>query len=292
MVSVTQRPPRRLVLAVFLTIALTPVTTSTALVGAPASAFDYLQINNLSKAQYDYATEVTRTVEELEVGDGGDSVKVHLEITRPSRDERRYPTVLKASPYHGTLADREGTRILPEPRDGNARSLGLTRYSAPRGYAIVMMDLRGTGRSGGCLDHIGPKDRSDLFKVIDWISKQTWSNGRVGMTGHSYVGSTPSAAAAMGHPALKTIVPSAGLATMYDHQFQAGVSYFLQWAGPMEAYEQLALERSLPGGDSFGKNLDDTGCGLANSSLVAGEDQLSGKYNALGLGGRHRPRPR
>ena len=48
---------------------------------------------------------------------------------------------------------------------------------------------------------------------------------------------------------LVTIVPSAGLATMYDHQFQAGVPYFLQWAGPMEAYEQIALERDLPDGE-------------------------------------------
>ena len=51
---------------------------------------------------------------------------------------------------------------------------------------------------------------------------------------------------------LETIVPSAGMATMYDHQFQAGVPYFLQWAGPMEAYEQIALERDLPDGEHFG----------------------------------------
>jgi predicted acyl esterase len=274
MLSTTRRRPWRLVLAVLLMLGIAPATTS-AQTEAPASAFDYLQVKGLSRVEYDYATEVTRTVQELDVGGG---VKVYLEVIRPSRDDRRYPSILEASPYHGTLADREGTRILPEPRDENALSLGLTRYFAPRGYAVVMMDLRGTGKSGGCLDHIGPNDRADLAKVIDWISQQTWSNGRVGMTGHSYVGSTPSAAAATGHPALKTIVPSAGLATMYDHQFQAGVPYFLQWAGPMEAYEQLTLERSLPGGDSFGKNLEYTGCGLPNSSLVAGEDQLSGRY--------------
>ena len=58
-----------------------------------------------------------------------------------------------------------------------------------------------------------------------------WSNGRVGMTGHSYVGSTPSVAAAQRPTGLKTIVPSAGLASMYHHQFQAGVPYFLQWTG-------------------------------------------------------------
>ena len=97
-------------------------------------------------------------------------------------------------------------------------------------------------------------------------------------------------AAAQNPRGLETIVPSAGLASMYDHQFQDGVPYWLQWVGPMEAYEQLALERKLPpfsdptntvhpGGD-FSKAMEDAGCGMPNSSLIAGEDQLSGRYSA------------
>ena len=109
-----------------------------------------------------------------------------------------------------------------------------------------MMDLRGTGRSQGCLDHLGPNDARDIKQVVEWAASQPWSNGSVGMTGHSYVGSTPAVAAAQNPRGLATIVPSAGLASMYDHQFQAGVPYYLQWAGPIEAYEQLALERKLP----------------------------------------------
>jgi len=52
--------------------------------------------------------------------------------------------ILEASPYHGTLADRDGTRILPDPRGRDGKSIGLTGYFAPRGYAVVMVDLRGT----------------------------------------------------------------------------------------------------------------------------------------------------
>ena len=271
-----RRRPWRLVVTVLLTLAVAPVVTSAPGATAPATAFDYLSIKGLSQVQYDYDDEnqVTRETLKLIMGDGEG---IYLEITRP-KDNLPHPTIFEASPYHGTLADREGTRILPEPRDENARSLGLTRYFVPRGYAVVMMDLRGTGRSEGCLDHLGQNDRADLERVIEWVADQKWSNGRVGMTGHSYVGSTPSLAAATRPNGLVTIVPSAGLATMYDHQFQGGVPYFLQWAGPMEAYEQIALERSLPGGDNFGKNVEDTGCGLPNSSLVAGQDQLSGRY--------------
>ena len=259
-----------------LALGLAPALATQPATAAASGAFDYTKIKNLSQPQYDYATEVRRDSLLLPMSDGR---SVYIEITRPKPDGR-YPVIFEASPYHGTLADREGTRILPEPRNEESQSLGLTRYFAPRGYAVVMMDLRGTGKSEGCLDHIGPRDRKDLKETIEWLAIQPWSNGRVGMTGHSYVGSTPSAAAAMQPNGLVTIVPSAGLATMYDHQFQGGVPYFLQWAGPMEAYEQLALERSLPDGEHFGKNPEEIGCGLPNSSLVAGEDQLSGRYAA------------
>src|ERR671917_1836687 len=236
--------------------------------GPPA---DYTQTQNLSQPRF----ETTREVVRLPAFDGEE---LYIEITRPKTAER-VPVILEASPYHGTLADREGTRILPEPRDADGNSIGLTGYFAPRGYAVVMMDLRGTGRSQGCLDHLAGKDARDLEQVVEWAASRSWSNGRVGMTGHSYVGSTPSVAAAQNPAGLKTIVPSAGLASMYHHQFQDGVPYFLQWAGPIEAYEQIAIERKLPGGDDFGNSLEETGCGLPNSAAVAGEDQLSGRYS-------------
>ncbi len=270
-----------MVTALMVSPLLAEAKTSSTTAGPPA---DYTQTKNLSQPVH---TDIRRTVHRVPAYDGEE---LYLEVVRPA-GPGRYPVILEASPYHGTLADRDGTRILPEPVDADGRSLGLTGYFAPRGYAVVMMDLRGTGRSEGCLDHLGPKDARDLKQIVEWAANQSWSNGRVGMTGHSYVGSTPMVAAAQNPKGLATIVPSAGLASMYDHQFQAGVPYFLQWAGPIEAYEQLALERKMPPlppdpfglglvhtGDDFGNNLEDTGCGLPNSAAVAGADQLSGRY--------------
>ena len=165
---------------------------------APAAAFDYTQVEGLTTDQYGTVKETL----ELPMQDG---TEVHIEVTRPADRRRRgrcagqWPVILEASPYHGTLADREGMRILPDPVGEDGVSLGLTGYFAPKGYAVVMMDLRGTGQSDGCLDHLGAKDAQDLKDVVEWAASQPWSNGRVGMTGHSYVGSTPSLAAAM-HP--------------------------------------------------------------------------------------------
>lgn len=228
--------------------------------GAVTKSFDYTRIKGLSEKRY----AVRRDSALVPMKDG---VKMYVEIVRPTK-AGRYATILELSPYHGTAADRSGTRILPDPPGG------LAGYFAPRGYAVVFADLRGTGKSEGCLDHMGKLDQQDAYSIVEWAAKQPWSNGRVGMTGHSYVGSTPQMAAAQNPPHLKTIVPSAGLAWMYHHEFQGGVPYSLQWAGPLVAYEQLALERYA--GDSFGQNLTYAGCGMTSSAGTTGEAYASG----------------
>ena len=237
---------------------------------------------------------------------GGPDVRIHLEIVRPKAN-KEYPVILESSPYHGTIADRSGTRIFPGPKSANLppwvdsqqepggvpndKTLGLAGYFAPRGYAVVFMDLRGTGMSGGCLDQLGANDKSDLKDTINWITDQPWSNGRVGMTGHSYVGSTPTVAAAAAPKGLKTIVPSAGLGAMYHHKFQHGVPYFLQWIGPAEAYQELAINRFLPGeaGSAYGESFAETeflpyiACGVPTSAVMSFEDFESGRYDNDGV---------
>jgi len=77
---------------------------------------------------------------------------------------------------------------------------------AAYGYTGVMAYTRGKALSP---DKIIPfeNDGSDANDVIDWISKQSWCNGKIGMYGGSYNGFTQWAAAKYHHPALKTIVP-------------------------------------------------------------------------------------
>lgn len=237
---------------------------------------DYSNIKGLSQPRY----ETVREGFEVEMEDG---IMMYVEVERP-KAPGRFGTILELSPYHGTLADRLGTRILPGPKDKSGNAIGLSGYFAPRGYAVVFADLRGTGRSEGCLDHLGPKDQADAKTIVEWAAKQKWSNGRVGMTGHSYVGSTPQMAAAQNPRGLVTIVPSAGLAAMYHHEFQLGVPYNLQWAGPLFAYEQLAVDRYLPvddpagggGGDNFGNDPQYIGCGATQSAAVTGDAYTSG----------------
>ncbi|HWC14066.1 MAG TPA: CocE/NonD family hydrolase [Actinomycetota bacterium] len=243
----------------------TPLSDPIITAGPPA---DYTKIKGLSQPRY----KTVRDSYQVEMADG---VKMYVEVERP-KAPGRFATILELSPYHGTLADRKGTRILPGPKDASGQAIGLSGYFAPRGYAVVFADLRGTGRSEGCLDHMGPNDQSDAKTIVEWAAKQKWSNGRVGMTGHSYVGSTPQMAASQNPKGLVTIVPSAGLAAMYHHEFQLGVPYWLQWAGPLFAYEQLAMERYLPGEDNFGGDPRGAACGWTQSAAVTGEAYFSG----------------
>ncbi|TMO61815.1 CocE/NonD family hydrolase [Pseudoalteromonas aurantia] len=79
--------------------------------------------------------------------------------------------------------------------------------AAKHGYIGIVVDTRGKRLSP---DQIIPyeHDAKDINDVIDWISKQDFSDGRVAMYGGSYLGFTQWAATKYMHPALKTIVPS------------------------------------------------------------------------------------
>ena len=74
------------------------------------------------------------------------------------------------------------------------------------GFAHLVMSVRGTGNSGGCLHFFGPREQLDQAQLIEWAGTQPWSNGRVGMFGASYVGTTVVEAAIQSPPHLKAAV--------------------------------------------------------------------------------------
>jgi predicted acyl esterase len=245
---------------------------------AAPTQFDYAKVAGLSSKVY---KSFVREKVMLPMADG---IKNYVEILRP-KASGRFPVIAEISPYHGTIYERDGKRMNP-----NAG--GLTGYFVPRGYAVLMMDVRGTGRSQGCLDQMGRNDQSDAKRVIEWAASRSWSNGRVGILGHSYPGGTSVMSLAERPKGLVTAVVSAGLGSMYEHQFQAGVPYNLQWAGPYIGYYPLSLERHLPvglpefligsgnGGDNFGNDMQYFGCGATGFPDQDGDAQLSGRYIA------------
>jgi uncharacterized protein len=118
-----------------------------------------------------------------------DGAQIAAMVVRPKLTKAPLPTLLVFTIY----ADDE-------------RYFAEARSMAARGYVGVVAYTRGKGRSP---DTPVPYefDGADARAVIDWISKQSWSDGRVGMYSGSYNGFTQWAAAKNLHPALKTIVP-------------------------------------------------------------------------------------
>ncbi len=116
-----------------------------------------------------------------------DGVNMMADISRPL-PEGRYPTILIRTPY------------------GRQVSLMTMDWLVKRGYVVVSQDVRGRGGSDGDFDPL-VWEKKDGYDTIDWITKQPWSDGKVGMIGGSYLGYVQWAAAASGHPGLKCIVP-------------------------------------------------------------------------------------
>jgi uncharacterized protein len=104
------------------------------------------------------------------------------------------PAVLEYIPYR----KRDGTL----PRDEMMHA-----YVAGHGYACVRVDMRGNGDSEGLMsDEYTQQEMDDALVVIDWLSRQAWCSGAVGMMGKSWGGFNCLMAAFNQPPALRAVV--------------------------------------------------------------------------------------
>ncbi|RFS26912.1 CocE/NonD family hydrolase [Chitinophaga silvatica] len=99
-----------------------------------------------------------------------------------------------------------------------------------RGYATIEVNTRGKYCSNDPLEPF-EHEAEDGYYIIDWISKQPWCNGKVGMLFGSYLGFTQWATTKHLHPALKTIIPTVAANPGIDFPRQNGVfmTWVLQW---------------------------------------------------------------
>jgi X-Pro dipeptidyl-peptidase len=93
----------------------------------------------------------------------------------------------------------------------------------------AVADVLGTRNSSGCWDYGGPKEQRSGVDLVKFLAKRRWSNGRVGMIGGSYDGTTATMVAAQGRavPQLKAIVPLAAISRWYGYAYGDGVRYAL-----------------------------------------------------------------
>ena len=121
----------------------------------------------------------------------------------------------------------------------------FAKKSADRDYVGMVAYVRGIKTD---LKNYKPfeNEGTDIYDIIDWISKQKWCNGSVGMYSGSYTGYSQWATLKNIHPALKTIVPQVAVMPGYDFPMENNVplSHILSWSND-NIYKNKLLPRSL-----------------------------------------------
>ena len=194
--------------------------------------------------------------------DGKDDV-IAVDIVRPTETALagvKIPVIMDASPYYSCCGRGNESEKKTYDENGVIQKMPLyyDNYFVPRGYAVIGVDIVGTGRSTGCGD-VGGKDEIDsVVDVIDWLNgrntahtadgrqvKATWTNGSVGMIGKSYDGTLANGVAATGVKGLKTIVPISAISSWYDYTRSGGVPYsddYMPWLGGYVGHDSPACE--------------------------------------------------
>ena len=182
--------------------------------------------------------------------------RMHVDVTRPEQTETeglQLPVIYESSPYYaGTAGMDKGifwdvkhelgeapkprthpnvTRVGERPIISNSQVMTWV----PRGYIVVHSSSPGTGLSDGAPTVGGDNESLAPKAVIDWLNgrakgyterdgdtevKAYWSTGKVGMTGTSYNGTLPLAAATTGVDGLEAIIPIAPN-TSYYHYYRS-----------------------------------------------------------------------
>jgi X-Pro dipeptidyl-peptidase len=228
-------------------------------------------------------------------GDGA-ADRVHVDVTRPRQTDTeglKLPVIYETSPYFaGTGNDRNRLWNVrqeiggpPPPRtsqEGPPFRSGRTRVSngfvttwVPRGFIVVHSESPGTGLSQGCPTVGGPNE--ELAPTAARGGEPVvanWTTGRVGMTGTSYNGTLPLAAATTGVEGLEAIIPVSPN-TSYWHYYRSNglVRHPGGWLGEDIDY----LYDFINSGDDTTRPY--CNATVRDGELAAGRDRTSGDWN-------------
>jgi putative CocE/NonD family hydrolase len=145
-----------------------------------------------------------------------DEVRLSVDVAQPQA-EGRFPAILIITPY-----------------SNNPGFQKRAAWFARRGYIVAVADSRGRFDSEGTWDPFDPKHKTDGYDLVEWLAKQPWCDGKVGMMGLSYMGWAQWWTATQAPPSLKAIVPEvAPPDAMFNAPYQNGVlvSWMVDWGG-------------------------------------------------------------
>ncbi len=166
------------------------------------------------------APDVVRTSLYVPVRDG---TRLAVNIYRPANGERpvagRLPVIFAFTPYRARYRDENGRVVELALNDRLA-----LRSLISAGYVVATADIRGKGASFG--HRRGFQDRTeaqDGYDLVEWLARQDYSTGRVGMIGCSYLGGTTFHTATTAPPSLRAIFVGASDLDKYGFVRRGGI---------------------------------------------------------------------
>jgi uncharacterized protein len=194
-----------------------------------------------------------------------DGVEILIDVFRPA-DDRLAAPLIGWSPY-GKHALGYLSKVYPNSGVKPEYTSGYTAFEAPdplywvpRGYAVINADIRGTWHSGGTAHFCAPEEAQDFYELIEWAGTQPWSNGKVGLSGVSYLTTAQWRVAELQPPHLAAINPWEGWSDTYREVVRHGGipdSWFwpylwTRWGASQTCIEDLEAEtREHPFLDAF-----------------------------------------
>lgn len=246
-------------------------------------------------------------------GDGKND-RMHVSVTRPKQTEQglKLPVIYATSPYYaGTASSIDGLfydvrhnlgETPPErshtevQRRGKRPIISNSEINKwlPRGYIVVHSSSPGTGLSEGAPTVGGDNESLAPKAVIEWLTgkrngytspesqdtvKAFWSTGKVGMTGTSYNGTLPIAAATTGVEGLKAIIPIAPNTSYYHYYRSNGL---VRSPGGYLGEDIDVLYDFIHSGDPAKRARNNR---VVRDSIMAnGQDRITGDYNEFWAG--------
>ncbi|GAA4087101.1 CocE/NonD family hydrolase [Nocardioides kongjuensis] len=214
-----------------------------------------------------------------------DGVVLRGDLQRPAGADGKpvttpLPVIVTITAYNKTVLSAGAGATLAGADPG---------YLVARGYAQLTVDARGTGGSQGQWAAFSAREGKDAGAIVEWAASQPWSNGKVGMTGASYMGISQLFAAARKPRGLKAIFPQVPAADVYRDVVASGgqidVGFIPLWLGLVTATGVIppayGLEEPQAG---FTMALDHLMAGLdftlplATQALLGGDPAYDGPF--------------
>jgi X-Pro dipeptidyl-peptidase len=253
---------------------------------------------------------------EFDTDGDGKLDRMHVDVTRPYQTDTeglKLPIVYISSPYFaGVAPDVDGLfwdvkhelgepapkeRVHPEvTRRGKRPIISNSHIKTwvPRGYIVVHSSSPGTGLSQGSPTVGGDNESLAPKAVIDWLCgripgytsidgnekvKAFWSTGKVGMTGTSYNGTIPLAAATTGVDGLEAIIPISPNTSYYHYYRSNGL---VRSPGGYLGEDVDVLYDFIHSGDESKRAYNNKT--VRDTEMKNGMDRITGDYNDFWAG--------